>query len=787
MCLRGLPGRTSPAATTTSWRSARGRRRAPRRRVPEGQLPARPRRRLARARPQLLPGRRSRRASPRRDKRVILDDIDARPRRRRRARSASSRVGRAAPSRRARPVRRAVRTAAGDPGRAAHRPRACAFPTPRSSRSRVQAAIVDGRPGGERRTRARSSDRRRHRRTRHRGAARPRRHAGDPARGARRARRPRRAPGSSDGFRFDTGPSWYLMPEVFDHFFRLLGTSAAEQLDLTLLDPGYRVYFEGDDGRRSTSRASARRERRASSSGRAGRRRARSSATSTPPRRRYDDRASTLPLHDLRRRSGRSLAPEVLAARRPARPPARRAARPLRGAAPCTTRGCGRSSATRPCSSAPRPIGTPAMYHLMSHLDLDDGVLLPAGRVRARHRRASPRLARERGRRDHHATPGSTAIELTDDGAHPSVTGVRLPDARGPRIALAADGSSRPPTCTTPRPSCCRRGLRTYPESWWSRRTSGPGAVLVMLGVRGELPELAHHTLFFTEDWRDELRRASSARPAHPRPRVVLRLQAERDRPDGRAPRRQRTCSCSCPCPPTSAIGRGGDGRRRRPARRGGRGSRHRADRRVGGHPRPRRAHRGAPHRRARRLRGRPELVAGRRPRPAHTLRQSAFLRGTQRVAPACAACSTPAGRAIPGIGLPMCLISAEIVAQARARRPLGRAARRAGRPRPAPAAVDRSPDDGLAYLAGLLVSLGAMVAARRALAAVLLARARRAAVVRSASGVALLPRLGPRRHRPRRLLPRRLAACATGLAARARAARSRSRSSSPSSATSRS
>ena len=34
------------------------------------------------------------------------------------------------------------------------------------------------------------------------------------------------------GFRFDTGPSWYLMPEVFDHFYRLLGTSADEQLEL---------------------------------------------------------------------------------------------------------------------------------------------------------------------------------------------------------------------------------------------------------------------------------------------------------------------------------------------------------------------------------------------------------------------------------------------------------------------------------------------------------------------------------------------------------------------------
>ena len=48
-----------------------------------------------------------------------------------------------------------------------------------------------------------------------------------------------------DGFRFDTGPSWYLMPEVFDHFFKLLGTTADEQLELVQLDPGYRVYGEG--------------------------------------------------------------------------------------------------------------------------------------------------------------------------------------------------------------------------------------------------------------------------------------------------------------------------------------------------------------------------------------------------------------------------------------------------------------------------------------------------------------------------------------------------------------
>lgn len=41
----------------------------------------------------------------------------------------------------------------------------------------------------------------------------------------------------TDGYLFDTGPSWYLMPEVFDKFFHDVGTSTAEQLNLTTLTP----------------------------------------------------------------------------------------------------------------------------------------------------------------------------------------------------------------------------------------------------------------------------------------------------------------------------------------------------------------------------------------------------------------------------------------------------------------------------------------------------------------------------------------------------------------------
>ena len=50
-----------------------------------------------------------------------------------------------------------------------------------------------------------------------------------------------------DGFVFDMGPSWYLMPDVFENFFNLLGEDVNEHLKLTKLSPSYRVFFPGDD------------------------------------------------------------------------------------------------------------------------------------------------------------------------------------------------------------------------------------------------------------------------------------------------------------------------------------------------------------------------------------------------------------------------------------------------------------------------------------------------------------------------------------------------------------
>ncbi|EMA32619.1 phytoene dehydrogenase, partial [Halobiforma lacisalsi AJ5] len=52
---------------------------------------------------------------------------------------------------------------------------------------------------------------------------------------------------TGEGFRFDTGPSWYLMPELFDRFFADFGREPSDYYDLERLDPNYRVFWEDGD------------------------------------------------------------------------------------------------------------------------------------------------------------------------------------------------------------------------------------------------------------------------------------------------------------------------------------------------------------------------------------------------------------------------------------------------------------------------------------------------------------------------------------------------------------
>ena len=52
---------------------------------------------------------------------------------------------------------------------------------------------------------------------------------------------------SYEGFKFDMGPSWYWMPDVFESFFNDFGKKAADYYTLKRLDPSYTIYFQNGD------------------------------------------------------------------------------------------------------------------------------------------------------------------------------------------------------------------------------------------------------------------------------------------------------------------------------------------------------------------------------------------------------------------------------------------------------------------------------------------------------------------------------------------------------------
>jgi phytoene desaturase len=43
--------------------------------------------------------------------------------------------------------------------------------------------------------------------------------------------------------------------------------------------------------------------------------------------------------------------------------------------------------------------------------------------------------------------------------------------------------------------------VRTFPESYWNDKEPGVSALLMYLGIRGELPQLEHHNLLFVDTW----------------------------------------------------------------------------------------------------------------------------------------------------------------------------------------------------------------------------------------------------------------------------------------------
>ncbi|UEJ84525.1 phytoene desaturase [Brachybacterium halotolerans subsp. kimchii] len=481
------------------------------------------------------------------------------------------------------------------------------------------------------------------------------------------------------GFTFDTGPSWWLMHECFEHFFALLGTRLEDHLDLVELDPAYRVFGEEyehpldlfGDRERSAAAFEAEEE----GAGDALRRHLDSAGSA------YRMAASHFLYTTFSRVPARTL--RELAPRSPAL--TRLLGESLHDLAARTVH----DTRLRQVLGYPAvflgatPRTAPSLYHLMSAMDLEDGVRYPRGGF-TRFVEVLRELAEDAG------AEIRTAHEVTAIRTAPAGRGVGAPRARVTGVEVRAAGKA--PAADEARAAGAStetldadvvvsaadlhhtetallpRELQTYPESAWKTRTSGPGAVLAMLGVRGRVPELLHHSLFFTDDWDRNFAQITpaDARGATraPDPASIYVCAPSRTDPTV-APEGSENLFVLIPVAPETSdgrgIGRGGlDGA-------GDAEVEQSVDRAIA--QIADRAHVPdlAERIELRRTVGPGDFTdafhswRGNALGPAHTLRQSAFLRGSNR-SRRVEGLLYAGGTTVPGVGVPMCLISAENV-----------------------------------------------------------------------------------------------------------------------------
>lgn len=471
-----------------------------------------------------------------------------------------------------------------------------------------------------------------------------------------------------DGFTFDTGPSWYLMPECFEHFFRLCGERLEDHLDLTDLVPAYRVF--SDDHAEPLDVVTGRDEATALFEAVEPGAGAALAGYLDSARETYDlaiasflyTTFSRLPLAvlpSLLRRSG-TLARLLLESLHS------RVARTVQDTRLQQILGY------PAVFLAATPRTAPSIYHLMSAMDLEDGVRYPQGGF-TRLVSALEELARSGGARIR------TGVEVTRiRTARPGRRGLRGRKAAVTGVSASvrrADGSQRFEQIDADvvvsaadlhhtETRLLPEELATYPASYWHRRTSGPGAVLALLGVEGELPQLAHHNLMFTSDWDQNFAQVFGDRPQVPEPASSYVCKPSATDPSV-APAGHENIFVLIPVSPDAedgrSVGHGGvDGA-------GDRAVEEAADRAIAqiaqwaGVP-------DLPERiRVRRTIGPADFAAkyhawrGNALGPGHTLGQSAFLRGSNRSRKV-AGLLYAGATTVPGVGLPMCLIGAENV-----------------------------------------------------------------------------------------------------------------------------
>lgn len=291
---------------------------------------------------------------------------------------------------------------------------------------------------------------------------------------------------SAAGFRFDGGPSWYLMPDVFEQFFRLMGEKVEDHLELQQLAPSYRVFFKGT-GKHYDFYSDLQRDLPTVEGIEPG------AGKQLKEYLRLSKYQYDIAIQSFMYKNYNSITDflnrETMVEGRKLKVFSKMDKYVSRFFHSDEMRKIMQYQLVFLGSS---PYDTPALYNIMSHIDFNMGVFYPRGGIHTIPQ-ALATMARQHGAELHVDTPVSRII--IDDGR---AVGVATADGQKHAADLVISNGDIHHTETKllPKPS------RSFSERYWKSRTLAPSAFIMYLGVRGKVPSLTHHNLLFSDDWK---------------------------------------------------------------------------------------------------------------------------------------------------------------------------------------------------------------------------------------------------------------------------------------------
>lgn len=282
---------------------------------------------------------------------------------------------------------------------------------------------------------------------------------------------------STDGYQFDLGPSWYMMPEVFEQFFE-----GNIPYTLTRLDPSYRIFFSDEtiDVSADLKKNLSLFEKLEPNGG------TKLKKYLAQAKYQYDTAMEHFIYRPYLKHTD-MLKPRLA----------------IEGAKLKLYQSMEKYVYKEFSSDKARkillytlvflggdPKRTPSLYSLMSHVDFNLGVYYPEGGMNAV-AQAIAQKAKSHGATIKLGEPVQKILTKNGKATHVQTT----KDTYEVDAIIANADYHHVET------TLLNKKDQTYKELYWNKRTVAPSGLIIALGINKELPQLDHHNLFFAHDW----------------------------------------------------------------------------------------------------------------------------------------------------------------------------------------------------------------------------------------------------------------------------------------------